>query len=67
MYIHLFISCLCSVSLAVLTDLVLVPGVAGASVRGVQLEALHDAEELVQVEVCGWLPRRDTEHVLRMR
>ena len=67
MYIHLFISCLCSLFLAVLTDLVLVPGVAGAGVRGVQLEALHDAEELVQVEVCGRLPRRDTEHVLRMR
>lgn len=37
---------------------------AGAGVRGVELEALDDAEELVQVEVCGRLARRHAQHVL---
>ena len=58
---------LCPESLSVLTDLVVPPGLACAGVRGVQLEALHDAEELVQVEVGGRLARRDAQHVLRMR
>ena len=49
------------------TDLDIGPAGAGVprvGVGGVQLEALDDVEELVQIEVCGGLPRRHAEHVL---
>ena len=36
---------------------------AGGGVRGVQLEALHDAQQLVQVVVGGRLARLHAQHV----